>query len=244
MKFIHTADWHLGRQLSGVSLLEDQRHVLNQFLALVESEKPDAVVVAGDLYDRSVPPSDAVALLDEVLRQLVLELGTPTILIGGNHDGPQRLSFGASFLEKAGLHLRTGLERVDDPITLEDAHGTVDFYAVPYAEPAEVRNAFPEAEAHTHEAAMGFLVGRIAMARKQRGNRSVLIGHAFVAGGEESESERPLSVGGAGTIPASLFSSFNYTALGHLHRTQTMGEKKTVRYTGSPLKYSFSAVSH
>lgn len=241
MRFFHTADWHLGRYLHGVSLLDDQAHVLDQFVDLARSERVDAVVIAGDVYDRAVPPADAVALLDDVLSRLVVGAGIPVIVIAGNHDSAERIGFGGRIFEKQKLILRGALDKLD-PVVLGDQHGEVAFHALPYAEPTFVR-ALPGTEAITdHQSAMSHMVD-LLRAQRRDGQRNVLVGHAFVAGGSESESERPLSVGGSGMVAVDTFDGFDFVALGHLHRPQAVGSER-VRYSGSLLKYSFNEVDH
>lgn len=241
MRFLHTGDWHLGRYLHGASLLDDQAHVLQQFVALARSEAVDAVVIAGDVYDRSVPPADAVALLDEVLARLVIEARIPVIMIAGNHDGAERIAFGGRIFSGQGLHLRGTLDDLS-PILLQDEHGTVAFNALPYVEPAFAR-ALPGGEAvDDHQSAMTHAVALLRR-QHQRGHRKVLVGHAFVTGGGESESERPLSVGGSGNVSADTFEGFDYVALGHLHRPQNIGSSR-IHYPGSLLKYSFNEAEH
>jgi exonuclease SbcD len=239
MRFIHTADWHLGRLFHGVHLTDDQRHVLGgQFVDLVKDVRPQLVIVAGDVYDRAVPPPDAVELLDDLLSSLVLDLRVPVLLIAGNHDSPNRLSFGSKLLAGQNLHVTGCVSASCPPLVLHDDHGPVCFYSIPYAEPATVRQCLACEDALDHARAMRLLTDGIR-ARHDKSARAVAVGHAFVAGGAESESERPLSVGGAGTVDSSCFDGFHYTALGHLHRPQTLGSAGTVRYSGSPLKYSF-----
>ncbi len=242
MRFLHTADWHLGRVYHGVSLLEDQTHVLRQFVRLADERRPDAILIAGDVYDRSVPPAEAVRLLDLVLTELVAERRIPVVLIAGNHDGPDRLAFGSDLLARAGLTVRGPVEAAVAPLLLRDAHGEVAIYPLPYAEPAVVRSALGcEAVADHH----GALAAQLAAVRTQHvaGRRSVVVAHAFVAGGSESESERPLSVGGGGAVGAALFDGFDYVALGHLHRPQRVGSDR-IQYSGSLLKYSFAEADH
>jgi exonuclease SbcD len=240
-RILHSGDWHLGRYLHGVSLLEDQAHVLKQFVALAREERVDAVVIAGDVYDRSVPPADAVALLDEVLAKLVIEARIPVIMIAGNHDSAERIGFGGRIFSGQGLHLRGTLDDLS-PIRLPGAHGTVAFHALPYTEPVFAR-ALPGGEAVSdHQSAMAHAVS-ILRAQQRPGERNVLVGHAFVTGGSESESERPLSVGGSGNVAADTFEGFDYVALGHLHRPQNIGSSR-IHYPGSLLKYSFNEVAH
>ncbi len=238
MRILHTSDWHLGRLFHEVHLTEEQAHVLGQLVELARDMRPDVVVVAGDVYDRAVPPPDAVCLLNDVLSRLVLEVGVTVILTAGNHDSPDRLGFGSSIMESRGLHISARLEGEVRPVILQDRHGPVYFYPLPYAEPAVVRERLGLDAIRDHQSAMEALVGRIKQGRPP-GVRSVLIAHAFVAGGRESESERPLSVGGAGAVEASCLEGFDYVALGHLHRPQQVGDKG-IHYSGSLLKYSFS----
>jgi exonuclease SbcD len=238
MRILHTSDWHLGRLFHEVHLTDDQAHVLDQVIACVRHSRPDVIVVAGDVYDRAVPPTDAVSLLDEVLSRLVLETGVRVIVTAGNHDSPDRLGFASAIMENRGLHIAARLPETIRPVVIEDRHGPVYFFPVPYAEPARVRECLGLETMPDHNSAMNALVEGIRKSRPQ-GVRSVLVAHAFVAGGRESESERPLSVGGAGTVEAECFAGFDYVALGHLHRPQEVANK-TIHYSGSLLKYSFS----
>lgn len=238
MRFVHTADWHLGRIFFGVHLTEDQAHVLDQIVDLVKSSGAGALIVAGDVFDRSVPPPDAVDLLDDVLSRLALDIGVPVILIAGNHDSPQRLQFGARLLRSRHLHIFGGLKSDLSAVTLEDDAGPIDFYGLPYAEPPVVRQCFEDVEVVDHHTAMRRCV-RAVEAIHPNGRRRVLIAHAFVAGGSGCESERPLSVGGAGTVDPTCFDGFQYVALGHLHDPQQFAEGR-VRYSGSLLRYSFT----
>lgn len=237
MRILHTSDWHIGRQFHNVSLLEDQRHVLAQIAQVVRDRQVDVVVVAGDIYDRSVPPAAAVELLDATVNRICNELQVPMILIAGNHDGPERLAFGARQLAGAGLHVVGPLWKSPQPIVLSGRHGEVAFYPIPYADPPTVRNIH-EVEVSTHDEAMAYLLAKV---REDNGPERpcVVIAHCFLAGGEVSESERPLSLGGADQVSPDHFKGFSYTALGHLHGPQYKGEEQ-IRYAGSLLKYSFS----
>lgn len=237
MKFLHTSDWHIGRQLHNHSLLDDQRHVLQQIVQLAQEHQVDAVVVAGDIYDRSVPPASAVTLLNEVLEQLVLELGISVILIAGNHDGHERLGFAASHLKSAGLHIVGPLSNKIEPIVIPSEQGGACFYPLPYVEPATVREKLG-VECKSHHDALAALLAQVKN-HEAKGLAKVVISHCFVMGSEESDSERPLSLGGADQVSPSLFTPFDYVALGHLHGPQYRGAQH-VRYSGSPLKYSFS----
>jgi DNA repair protein SbcD/Mre11 len=237
MKFIHTSDWHIGRQFHSVSLLDDQRHVLDQIIAHIKDEAVDAVIIAGDIYDRSVPPAAAVSLLDDVLNTICSELGIPVILIPGNHDGAERLRFGSNQLSQAGLHIIGDLDQITQPVVLSKNGCEVSFYGIPYNDPESVRNHF-SVEVSSHDEAHQYLVEQIDSV-KAANNINVLISHCFIDGAEESESERPLSIGGADRVSVEPFKSFDYVALGHLHNPQYKGEEH-IRYSGSILKYSFS----
>ena len=237
MKFIHTSDWHIGRQFHSVSLLDDQRHVLDQIVAHIKDEAVDAVIIAGDIYDRSVPPAAAVSLLDEVLNTICSDLGVPVILIPGNHDGAERLRFGSNQLSQAGLHIMADLDQITQPVVLSKNGCEVSFYGIPYNDPESVRNHF-SVDVSSHDEAHQYLVEQIDSV-KAANNINVLISHCFIDGAEESESERPLSIGGADRVSVEPFKSFDYVALGHLHNPQYKGEEH-IRYSGSILKYSFS----
>lgn len=234
MKFIHTADWHLGKLVHGVYMTENQREALEQFVTVVEEEKPDAVIIAGDLYDRSVPPTDAVELLDEILFKINVELKTPIVAIAGNHDSAERLSFGSSWYKHSNFHLSGKLTNSFNPVRING----VNFYLVPYAEPGLVRQYLGDDSIHSHQDAMKALIGKMEETLNPN-EANVFVGHAFVLGGKTSDSERILSVGGSGCVGAELFEPFSYTALGHLHSPDAIAHTK-VKYSGSLLKYSFS----
>lgn len=237
MKFIHTSDWHIGRQFHNVSLLEDQQHVLTQLLAYIQLEAVDALVIAGDIYDRSIPPAAAVELLDTLLNTICLEMKVPVILIPGNHDCATRLSFGAQQLSKSGLHILGDLTKVIEPVIISHSDGEVAFYGVPYNDPMTVRNLFAE-EVSTYDEAHTYLVDLIS-ASMSPDISNVLISHCFIDGSEESDSERPLSIGGSDRVSYQPCCEFDYVALGHLHSPQYRGEDH-IRYSGSLMKYSFS----
>lgn len=241
MRFIHTSDWHLGRYFHGVHLTNDQSFILEQFSDYVKDAKPDALVIAGDIYDRAVPPTDAVALLDDTLSKILLDYRVPTIMIAGNHDSADRLHFGSRLLTKAGLYVY-GVPSPDmRPLVLSDKYGDVAFLPLVYAEPSLVRAMYGVDDVFGHEMAVQCMLGAM-MPHVPKNARTVAVAHAFIAGGEESESERPLSVGGTGSISPKIFEPFSYTALGHLHGPQKAGSD-TIRYSGSLMKYSFSEVS-
>jgi exonuclease SbcD len=247
MKFFHTADWHLGKLVQNVYMTEDQQHVLNQFLEAIETEKPDAVIIAGDLYDRAVPPTDAVQLLDKVLQTIVLDLKTPVLAVSGNHDSPSRLNFGSNIMKAAGFHMAGEFAYPMMPVVMNDEYGPVHFHLVPFADPAVIRHLLEDHEIRSHDDAMRAVVGKIKETMIP-GTRNVFVGHAFVTPNGEaklntSDSERPLAIGGAEHVSASHFDCFHYTALGHLHQAHYIGNE-TVQYAGSPLKYSISEELH
>lgn len=242
MKIAHTADWHLGKIIFQTKLLEEQAYVLDDFCHSLESENPDVLIIAGDVYDRSIPPSDAVELLDRTLKRIVIDLKIPVLMISGNHDSPERIHFGSSFMKHMGLHVRGKLDDFDKPLSFRDEWGEVDFFLLPYADPAEVKQFLADEQIHTHQAAFEKLLLKIKSNMTDQ-RRTVLITHAFIAGGGESESERPLSIGGTGVVDASLFDDFTFTALGHLHRPQDICTDK-IHYSGSLMKYSFSEATH
>lgn len=247
MKIFHTADWHLGKLVQGVYMTEDQRYILEQFIEAVKAEQPDAVIIAGDLYDRAVPPTEAIHLLNEVLDTIVLELGIPVLAIAGNHDSPSRLDFGSKLMEKNGYHIVGQLTEELEPVILHDEHGEVHFHLVPYCDPSVVRTIFDDENVRTHNDAMGKIVEQITE-KMDPTARHIFVGHAFVTpSGEKqdntSDSERPLSIGGAEYVDAHHFEKFHYTALGHLHQAHYVGSE-TIRYAGSILKYSISEEHH
>ncbi|MCC4224729.1 MAG: exonuclease SbcCD subunit D [Pseudomonadota bacterium] len=237
MKFIHTSDWHLGRQFHNVSLLDDQQAVLDQLIQYIENNPVDAVVVAGDIYDRSVPPTIAIELLNKVVKRICGELNTPMILISGNHDGAERLGFGSEQMKNAGLHIISNFEDMLTPVVIEtQSAGQVAFYGMPYNDPEQVRFAYQE-PVSTHDQAHKLLAEKITE-QFQPEQRNVLVSHCFVDGAIESESERPLSIGGSDRVSHEHFLNFDYVALGHLHQPQKKGEEY-IRYSGSLMKYSF-----
>ncbi|MEI5102401.1 exonuclease SbcCD subunit D [Streptomyces sp. PmtG] len=242
MRLLHTSDWHLGRALHRVSLLDAQAAFIGHLVATVRERDVDAVVVSGDVYDRAVPPLAAVELFDDALHRLA-ELGVPTVMISGNHDSARRLGVGARLIGRAGVHLRTDPAGCGEPVVLADTHGDVAFYGLPYLEPALVKDEFG-VERAGHEAVLGAAMDRVRadLAARPTGTRSVVLAHAFVTGGEISDSERDITVGGVASVPSAVFDGVDYVALGHLHGSQTIAER--VRYSGSPLAYSFSEADH
>lgn len=237
MKFIHTSDWHIGRQFHNVSLLEDQKHVLNQLIDYIQNEDVDALVIAGDIYDRSLPPANAVELLDDVLKSICMDLDIPIILIPGNHDSAERVRFGAKQMKESGLHIIGNLNGVLEPAVIEIKGVEVAFYGIPYCEPLMVRDTF-DVEAKSYDDAHTYLVDEIKNVMSDE-QVNVLISHCFIDGATESDSERPLQIGGADRVSYQPCVDFDYAALGHLHSPQYKGEEH-IRYSGSIMKYSFS----
>jgi exonuclease SbcD len=241
MRILHTSDWHLGRAFHGVGMLDHQATFVDHLLDVVEQEQVDLVVVAGDVYDRGLPPADAVALADEALGRLAASRAR-VVVTSGNHDSARRLGFGAALMDHAGVHLRTDAARLADPVLLEDADGPVAVYGLPYLDPDLTRRAW-DLPTRSHHAAVAAAMDRVRADLASRpGTRSVVLAHAFVTGGEPSDSERDISVGGISVVPTSVFAGVDYTALGHLHGRQVLDD--TVRYSGSPLAYSFSEAAH
>ncbi|NMP33409.1 exonuclease SbcCD subunit D [Thalassotalea sp. M1531] len=237
MKILHTSDWHLGRQFHNVSLLEDQQAVIEQLIQFIKKNPVDVVLVAGDIYDRSVPPTAAIELLNSVVKRICNELNTPMIFISGNHDGAERLGFGAKQMKSAGLHIISNFDDMLTPVVIDtETAGEVAFYGMPYNDPEQVRFSF-KAQVSTHNEAHQLLAGKITE-QFNASQRNVLISHCFVDGAIESDSERPLSIGGSDRVSHEHFLHFDYVALGHLHQPQKKGEDY-IRYSGSLMKYSF-----
>jgi exonuclease SbcD len=246
VRILHTSDWHLGRSFHGVDLIEAQAGFVDHLLETVRAEAVDLVVVSGDVYDRALPPVRAVELADETFARLAA-VGARTVVTSGNHDSAIRLGNNARLADAAGVHFRTRWQRVATPVTVEDEHGPVHVYGIPYLEPDAVRQAW-ELPARTHEAALAAAMDRIEADLDERGGRSVVMAHAFVAGSPEaatalrSDSERDISVGGLAIAPTHLFGRPDYVALGHLHGPSQLSA--SVRYSGAPVAYSFSEEGH
>lgn len=238
MKLIHLSDLHLGKRVNEFSMLEDQQYILEEILRIIDSEKPDGVLIAGDVYDKTAPSAEAVTLLDEFLVQLS-KRDTQTFLISGNHDSAERLAFGGRLMEQSGIHIARVYNGVLAPLTLRDEYGPVDLYLLPFLRPVQVRRFFPESEIATYTEAMAAVLGAADI---NKTHRNVLVTHQFVTGAQTCDSEE-LSVGGTDNVDVSVFDDFDYVALGHIHGPQKIG-RETVRYCGTPLKYSFSEVGH
>ena len=238
MKLIHLSDLHLGKRVNETSMLEDQKYILDRILDAIDSEAPDAVLIAGDVYDRSVPAAEAMELLDSFLCRLARRK-LPVFLISGNHDSPERLAFGGTLMRASGVHISPVYDGTVTPIRLADARGPVDFWLLPFLKPAQVRRFYPEETVETYTDAC-----RVAIEHMDRdpNARHILLAHQFVTGAATCDSEE-ISVGGSDNVDASVFDGFAYVALGHIHGPQNIVENR-IRYCGTPLKYSFSECRH
>ena len=237
MKIIHTADWHLGRILNGKSLLEDQAYILDEFVAAMQKEKPDVIVIAGDVYDTSYPSKAAIMLFEETINQLNLHMQIPMIVTNGNHDGKERLNYGAKWFEKSQMYIRTELATMATPINI----GNVNFYCLPFATISEVQAFFDDKTITTHQAATQSCITYMAE-NLDTSQFNVLIGHMTVQGGTRSDSERPISIGRVESVEQDVFAPFNYVMLGHLHHPFSI-DSEFIHYSGSLLQYSFSEVN-
>ena len=238
MRIIHLSDLHLGKRVNDFSMIEDQKFILERILEIIDEEKPHAVLIAGDVYDKPLPPAEAVRLFDDFISRLS-ETDTEVFIISGNHDSAERLSFGSQIMDRQGIHFAGGYDGSTRCFSLEDEYGSVSFYMLPFIKPVHVRQAFTDdekaAQIATFTDAVAYAIEKMGIDKNER---NVLIAHQFCTGAERSESE-DISVGGLDSVDVSAFSPFDYTALGHLHGPQTPFADR-IRYCGSPLKYSFS----
>lgn len=238
MKFIHLSDLHLGKRVNEFSMLEDQEYILREILGVIDAEAPQAVIIAGDVYDKSVPPAEAVQMFDFFLNALARR-HLQVFVISGNHDSPERIAFGGKLMQKSGIHMSPVYDGKVEPITLSDEHGDVNFYLLPFLKPVHVRKIFGEDGIATYTDAVAAAISHMDI---DTSARNVLVTHQFVTGAETSGSEE-LSVGGADNVDVTVFEPFDYVALGHIHGAQKI-LRETVRYCGTPLKYSFSEARH
>jgi len=238
MRILHLADLHIGKIFHDVHMTDDQTYILNQIVGIVQDKQVDVVVISGDVYDRSVPPVQATVAMDNFLTSLLLDVGVKVIIIPGNHDSAERLSFGGRLVRSQGLHIASGLPGPVEPVRLSDEHGVVTFIPLPYIEPHLVRKTVDDPEVTGFDAAFQSVLQSLDALE----GRTVCLAHCFTQGGTTSESERPLSIGGSSLVNPSHFASFSLTLLGHLHRPQKISE--SIFYAGSPLKYSFSESDH
>ena len=238
MKLIHLSDLHIGKRVNETSMIEDQAYILDRIIEIIESEYADAVLIAGDVYDKSVPSAEAVMLFDDFLCRLA-KMNLPTLIISGNHDSPERLAFGNRLMEGSGIYISSVYDGNIQPITLKDSYGDVDFWLLPFIKPAHVKRYFPDAGIESYTDALRTAINQMNV---DTSKRNVLITHQFVTGAATCESEE-ISVGGSDNVDADVFECFDYVALGHLHGPQNIISNR-IRYCGSPLKYSFSEVGH
>lgn len=238
MRFLHLSDLHLGKRVNEFSMLEDQAYILKEILKIIEEQKVEAVLIAGDIYDKMIPPAEAVRLLDDFLTRLAAR-ELPVFLISGNHDSAERVSFGARLLNSRKIYLSPVFEGDVKPVTVRDPFGEINIYMLPFVKPSLVKRVYPEEEILTFQDAVKIAIEHMQI---DTDKRNILLAHQFVTGAARCDSEE-LSVGGLDDVDASVFEAFDYVALGHLHGPQKIG-KETVRYSGTPLKYSFSEASH
>ena len=238
MKIMHLSDLHIGKKVNGFSMLEDQAHILREILLIIDAEGVDTVLIAGDVYDKSLPPTEAVHIFDDFLTEIARR-GLTVFVISGNHDSPERLAFGARLLKASGVYLSPVFNGSVTPVTLKDAYGEIDVYMLPFLKPAYVRCREKAIEIESYRDAVAYVLERLSL---DGNKRNILMAHQFVSGAGRCESEE-ISVGGLDQIDPDLFAAFDYVALGHLHNPQRIG-RDTLRYSGSPLKYSFSEARH
>ena len=238
MKFIHLSDLHIGKRVSEFSMLQDQIYILDRIVDVIDNERPDAVLIAGDVYDKTVPPAEAVQVFDDFLYRLAAR-GLQVFVISGNHDSPERIAFGARLMDKSGIHMSPVYDGTLRPVTLRDAWGPVHVFMLPFVKPLHVRRYFPDEDIESYTDAVRTALAQAVLPPEER---CVLVTHQFVTGALRCESEE-ISVGGADNVDAGVFSAFDYVALGHIHGPQDIGSP-CLRYCGTPLKYSFSEMGH
>lgn len=238
MKLIHLSDLHIGKRVNEVSMIEDQEHILTAILQIIDAEQADAILIAGDVYDKSIPSIEAVALFDDFLCSLA-KRNLPVLIISGNHDSPERLAFGGRLFEHSGIHISPVYNGTVDTVKLSDEFGEVVFWLMPFVKPAHVKRYFPDAGIESYTDALCTAVEHMELDKTVR---NVLLTHQFVTGASRCDSEE-ISVGGSDNVDASAFDDFDYVALGHIHGPQNVGSNR-IRYCGTPLKYSFSEAAH
>lgn len=238
MKLIHLSDLHLGKRVNEFPMIADQAYILKKILKIVEEEKPDGVIIAGDIYDKSIPSVEAVSLFDDFLKNLA-RVHIQTFIISGNHDSPERLAFAAELIEPSGIHIFPVYNGRVRPISMQDEYGTVNIYLLPFVKPAHVRSVFPKENTQSYTEAVRTAISHMEINEEER---NVLVTHQFVTGAQRSDSEE-VSVGGTDNVDAAVFQPFDYVALGHIHGPQQM-TRESIRYCGTPLKYSFSEAGH
>lgn len=238
MKLIHLSDLHIGKRVNEFPMLEDQEYILKVILGIIDDEKPDGIIIAGDVYDKSVPSAEAVQLLDDFICRLA-QRKFPTYIISGNHDSAERLAFGGRLMDISGIHISPVYDGKVMPHTLSDEHGKLNIYMLPFIKPVNVRRFYPDSEIESYTDAVRVAIENMGV---DEAERNVIVTHQFVTGASRSESE-DISVGGTDNVDAAVFDCFDYVALGHIHGPQKIS-RETVRYCGTPLKYSFSEAGH
>lgn len=234
MKFIHLSDLHLGIRVNDFSMSEDQRYILDRILDIIDSEAPDGIIIAGDIYDKSMPPAEAVAMFDDFISSIA-ERKIKTFIISGNHDSAERIAFGSRIMNAGGIYLSPVYNGDIKPVVMEDEYGSVNIYMLPFVRPSAVRAFYPDDDTDSYSSAVETAVKHMNADFTQR---NIIITHQFVTGAVRSDSE-DISVGGTDNVSADIFADFDYTALGHIHKPQNIGSER-IRYCGTPLKYSFS----
>lgn len=238
MKFLHLSDFHLGKKLNGFSMLRDQEHILKEVIKIIDEEKPEAVLIAGDIYDKPVPPAEAVSLLDNFLYELASRM-LRVFIISGNHDSAERLFFGARLMNGGGVYIAPAYNGTVEPVVLNDAFGELAIYMLPFIKPVNVRRYYEDENIESYDDAVRKVVEHMNI---DKSKRNILLSHQFVTGALRSDSEE-IHVGGSDNISSEIYAPFDYAALGHIHRAQHVG-KEHIRYCGTPLKYSFSEINH
>ena len=234
MKIMHLSDLHLGKRVNEFSMLEDQIYILNEIINIIDEQKPKVIILAGDIYDKPIPPAEAVEIFDDFLYKLS-KRNLYVFIISGNHDSPERIAFGSRLFDKSGIYLSPVYNGKISPICIDDKYGTINFYMLPFIKPVHVRRFFPDAEVYTYTDALSTVISDMHIDTAQK---NILITHQFVTGSSRTESE-DISVGGSDNVDADIFKGFDYVALGHIHRSQCC-DSEYIRYCGTPLKYSFS----
>lgn len=238
MKFLHLSDFHLGKKVNGFSMLRDQEHILKEVIKIIDEEKPEAVLIAGDIYDKPVPPAEAVSLLDNFLYELASRM-LRVFIISGNHDSAERLFFGARLMNGGGVYIAPAYNGTVEPVVLNDAFGELAIYMLPFIKPVNVRRYYEDENIESYDDAVRKVVEHMNI---DKSKRNILLSHQFVTGALRSDSEE-IHVGGSDNISSEIYAPFDYAALGHIHRAQHVG-KEHIRYCGTPLKYSFSEINH
>ncbi|MDE6254071.1 MAG: exonuclease SbcCD subunit D [Lachnospiraceae bacterium] len=238
MRFLHLSDLHIGKRVNEFSMIEEQKYILNQILNVIDDERVESVLIAGDIYDKSVPSAEAVLIFDEFLTNLA-DRNLTVFVISGNHDSPERIAFGNRLMKECCVYMSPVFNGDIRPITLKDEYGSVNIYMLPFIKPVNVKKVYPDAEADSYSDAVKFVIDKMDVNKSER---NIIVAHQLVTGAGRCDSE-DISIGGMDNVDASVFEPFDYVALGHIHRPQSIS-RDTLRYSGTPLKYSFSEMNH